>query len=146
MLMILLKEEEREILMFEYEELLNEILQRRQNAWLIHSILLASTFIISFRPNSELLPYPYVVSLGLAIASWFLQLTADHVNYSCRKRGHKIEMKLGMKEPLRRYEELKKSWQYRIKHYLWHALWAFLGVVYFLLLLSYFDIQLLPFL
>lgn len=143
--MVMFDREERELLMLEYKELLNEILQRRQNTWLVHSILLASTFIISFRANPELLPYPYVVSLALVTVSGFLQLTATHVNNSCWKRRHEIEEKLGMKAPIRRLEVLKETWLYKIRSYFWFALWTVLFAIYLLLLLSYYGIELLPF-
>jgi hypothetical protein len=135
--MIALLAEERERLMLEYSELLNEILQRRQTAWLIHSILLASTFIISFTAHPELYPFPYIISLILVIASWFLQITVQIVNDSCWRRRREIETILDMLGPRRRYETLQRNPLYRIRHYLWHFLWLFLFLLYLYLSINY---------
>lgn len=136
--MVRLTKVEREVLMLEYKELLDEILHRRRNTWLIHSILLASTFIISFGIDTpELLPYPYIVSLILVVFSWLFQRTARHVNNSCWTRRQDIEDMLGMKGPKERYKKLKKTKWYRIRRRLWPTLWFSLGITYFLLLVPY---------
>lgn len=133
-----LGKDEREILMLEYRELLDEILHRRRNSWLIHSILLASTFIISFRIDApNLLPYTYVVSLVLVVFSWLFQLTARHVNNSCWGRRQKIEDMLAMKGPRERFGKLKETRLYKIRRKLWPALWFVLSAIYLLLIVHY---------
>ena len=140
--MILLTKEDRENLIVEYEELLKEILQRRQNMWLIHSILLASTFIISFTSNQNTLPFPYIVSLFLVIISWSIERTNVTVNNSCWDRRHEIEDLLGMKGPERRFERLRKTWSYRIRNILWDLIYVFLIFTYTILLSPYIVIGL----
>ena len=135
--MIFVRDDEREILMLEYRELLDEILHRRRNTWVIHSVILAATLLISFASSVEPLLLRYGISFGLVVFSWFFQRTATHVNDSCWERRRKIEKKLGMKGPQLRYEKLKQTKSYKIRRRLWPALWFFLGVLYFLLLLSY---------
>ena len=135
--MALLKKEERELLMLEYKELLTEIWQRRQNTWLIHSILLASTLIISFRSNPELLPYPYIVSLVLVIISFVFQFSMGPINDLYRKRRREIENMLGMKGPKGLIDKVTKTKSYWIRYRLWPALWVSLATIYLLLILDY---------
>lgn len=120
----------REKLMLEYKELLEEILSRRENTWMIHSILIASTLIITFSAKADLLKLASFISIFLICISFFFQWSSTKINQSCWNRRHEIEETLEMKCPKRRYEELKGMRWFKIRRKMWYALFLFLIVIY----------------
>jgi hypothetical protein len=126
-------EEERENLLIEYEELHNEILQRNHYTWLIISILLAGSFLISFGTNNPTLIH-YSVSIFLTILSWASQEYFVSVNRSCWKRREEIEQSLKMYGQKRRYEHLKSRLIYKIGMQVWRILFIGLMIAYITLI------------
>lgn len=126
----MLLKEDREILMEEHRQLLEEILHRRRNTWVIHSILLTATFLISFTASERFLPWVYITSLLLVSFSWFLQYSAGHVNKSCWKRRDEIKKKIGMEGPKRRYIELQKTYTYKLRRLFWPLIFLFFMILY----------------
>ena len=131
-----ISEKEEKYLLIEYEQLHNEIQQRNQYSWLIISIFVTASFIVSFGVySSKILPLHYAVSLGLASFACFLYVFFSHVNKSCWKRRKEIQDLIGINGPSVRYGKLKNTLIYKISKLIWIAFWFFLIILYFHLLL-----------
>lgn len=119
----------------EYHELLEEIIHRRRNTWVIISILLAGTFVISFVDSPIWISIRYLLSLFLVLFSWFLWYSAGKVNAECWKDRREIEDRLGKKMNQARKKRLEKTLTYRIRAIWWHILFLTLFLFYFHMIL-----------
>lgn len=141
--MDLLTPEERESLTMEYDHLHDEMWRRSQNTWLVQTILITGSLLITF-PNHDLTSSS--VSLMLILVSLILHLTDAKVTHLCHLRLHEIEKKLGIVAPLRRYKaEVEGRWWFVIRKNMWYGLYTILiGVYLFFIFHCVFFLAIMP--
>lgn len=129
------EESKNTILLHEHSELLDEIIHRRRNTWLIISIVLAGTFLISFSETSIPVFYRHALSIFLVAWSWALWETAGIVNNECWEDRHEIEDDLEIERNKKRKNRLDTNIFHKyIRKRLWRTLFGSLVVLYFFLL------------
>ncbi len=135
--MKLLTKEDRENLFAEYEQLHAEIRERNQRTWLINTILITGSLLVTFQSEitSNLIRF---VSLMLVLIAFLLHVSAYYVSKINFDTIGEIRNDLGLTRTNRMYKS-------KIEGKLWNifrgmlpwTLFIFLIVVYLLLFLNY---------
>lgn len=134
--MSLINDRERQVLILEYETLHKENWERGQNVWLVNSILITGSLIVSFQSAFEG-SLPYLTSLFLVIMAFMTQATSDKVTAITYKKMERIREILGMTEPTTIYYcEIRWKWWYLIRRNVPYLLYLVLACVYLFLLLN----------
>ena len=131
-----LTKEERENLIVEYKHMHDDNWQRGHGIWLVNSILVTGSLIVSFQSVTEK-SLSYVVALVLVMVALIIQITAGRVTSVTYNKMEEIRKKLGIAETSRMYEfEIKYKWWYFIRTNVAYFLFVFLVGVYLFLLFS----------
>jgi hypothetical protein len=134
--MDVLTKEERENLIVEYKHMHDDNWQRGHGIWLVNSILVTGSLIVSFQSVTEK-SLSYVVALVLVMVALIIQITAGRVTSVTYNKMEEIRKKLGIAETSRMYEfEIKYKWWYFIRTNVAYFLFVFLVGVYLFLLFS----------
>lgn len=142
--MDLLTREERENLIIEYNHLHEEIWKRGETVWLVHSILITGSLLITFQARIEDFPTP-IVSLFLTLISFILQITTDKISGIDRERANDIRKQLGIYGPERLFKrEIEGKWWYSIRKNISYGFFTVLVGVYLYLLLPTFASIVVP--
>jgi hypothetical protein len=140
--MSFLNEQEREVLLLEYETLHKENWERGQNVWVVNSILITGSLIVSFQLQIKEFPAP-LMSLFLVIIAAMLEATSDKVTTITYRRMERIRELLGMTGPTIMYHtEIRGKWWYMIRKNLSYFLYLILTCIYLFLFLhdKYFSL------
>jgi hypothetical protein len=123
------EEERRDLLKLEYKRLHDEIRQRGQNVWLIHSILVTGSLLVAFPIAGNNEP---IVSLLLTLVSFVFQLTTLKIDIMCYDQIHYIQKELGMQEPI--YPQIRDKLWYKVRWSMWYVLF-FISIIMYCVLI-----------
>lgn len=133
-------EEEREVLILEYKTLHKENWERGQNIWLVNTILITGSLIVSFQSDIKSFPASFI-SLFLVVVAFLMHVTADQVTAITYKRMEAIRKSLGMTEPTRMYyRDIRGKPWYSVRRNLPYVLYLVLGCAYLFLITGDFHI------
>jgi hypothetical protein len=126
---------EREILMLEYETLHRENWERGQTVWLVNSILIAGSLLISFQTQIDEFPTP-IVSLFLVIMAFMMNATADGVTKITYKRMEEVRELLEMPGPKEMYRKIRRKWWYPVRKSLPYVLYLVMANTYIFIIVG----------
>jgi hypothetical protein len=129
MAMSFLSERERSILILEYKTLHKENWDRGRNVWVVNSILIAGSLLISFQSQIDGFPKP-IVSLLLVIIAFGMNATSNEVNKITYERMENIRELLEMTGPTKMYRKIRRKWWYPLRSNLPYLLYLVLASTY----------------
>jgi VanZ family protein len=132
-IMDLYTKEEREVLILEYETLHKENWERGQNVWLLNTILITGSLIVSFQSNMKSFPTPSI-SLFLVVIAFLIHATSNQVTATTYKRMEKIREHLRMTEVTRMYRSIRGKPWYLMRKNVPFTLYLVLGCTYLFLI------------
>ena len=126
----------KEILKLEYETLHKENWDRGQNVWLVNTILLTGSLLISFQSQIIGFPIP-IVSLFLVTIAFLINATSDKVTQITYKEMERIRELLQMTGPTEMYlKEIRGKWWFRIRVNLPYSLYLGMASIYLFITLG----------
>ncbi len=125
-----ISEREKEILILEYTTLHKENWDRGHNVWLVNSILITGSLIVTFQPQEHRLLAP-LISLFLVFMAFMLNATSDLVTKITYDRMEGIRKILGMNGPTLMYHnEIEPKRWYSIRRNLPYLLYLVIATIY----------------
>jgi hypothetical protein len=126
--------EEREVLKLEYETLHKENWERGQNIWLVNTILITGSLIVSFQSDIRSFPV-HLISIFLVIVAFLIHATAGQVTSITYRRMEKIRESLRMTGPTIMYHrDIEPKLWYSVRRNMPYVLYLVLGCVYLFLI------------